>query len=62
LLQFLFGFIAGLVPAFAFILGFKVKQNVDSVGTLTGRVKKQVPVWRTGAEEQELEERTEAGA
>lgn len=61
MLLLLLGFIAGLTFSAGFVIGFKAKQNVETTGTITGRIKMQTPVWRTSEQERELEERTEAG-
>lgn len=55
-------FFLGVLTAYCLlVLAFKVRRNVDTVGTVSGKVKVQKPVLRTDKEEAELEEELDAG-
>ena len=57
---FIVGLVVGLLCSVFFVLGMRVRRNVDEVGTVGGKVRVNAPVLRTEADEAELEERIDA--
>lgn len=55
-LAFIAGLAAGLSCSVFFVIGMKVRRNIETTGRITGKTSIFSPVLRTDSEEAELEE------
>jgi len=61
-LSFVAGLILGLICSLFFLLGVKVRRNIETTDTISGHIEKLKPILRTDLDEAELEERIKYGA